>query len=388
MTAMNLPGAHQAARAEEARAPEFFAPEQTLSTTSIEEAQAACETVFHYTRKEISLAQIFLEDDLTLGFNGDRYRLTEPAFDDLCRALAVPVAFAKGIPADLVARIAARLSMLHQQTIVPVCREDVVVGIVDPLKWTGSRAKTRRPHYEPVPGGRLLQVIKNIRTDVDDTPHVTIADSGLCIEVLDRERVVEPRVGDLTRIGVAVTSSETGGPMPQARGCAVRLICTNGATAPTTFGVVRFSTDWRVKSDVRLRAFETALRDFSVDLDLLRSTYKRLASETVTDQLFYSLYRQMRYIYRHVPDGERLAHNALGVEPQQRRQIIAQVRRRQAGARDGQASVEPPQPTGLGAWDVFNAVTTAAREEPYRRRVALERLGGDLLGAYAPRTPN
>lgn len=300
----------------------------------------------------------------------------------------MPVNFAKAIPTDLAATVVDRLKGLHQQIVIPIHREDVVVGIVDPLKWTRSRAKARRPVYQPVTGGQVLQVIKNIWSQADQPPQITIADSGLSVEVLNSKLVLEPTVGDHTRIGVAITSSETGGPMPQARGYTLRLICTNGATAPTTLGLLRFSTDWRVNFDRRLEAFEGGLRTFQVNFDSLRRTYERVAVEPVTDQLFYSLYRQARYIYRHGRGGERLADRALGVQPEQRRQIVAQVRRRQSGMRIPGASIEGPKHTDLCAWDVFNSITATAREELYRRRVALERLGGDLLSAYSPRAAN
>jgi hypothetical protein len=63
---------HARQRTEIAAAPEFFAPDGSLSPKSIKEAPAACEMVFHYIRAEISLVQVLLEDDLTPSLHGGR----------------------------------------------------------------------------------------------------------------------------------------------------------------------------------------------------------------------------------------------------------------------------------------------------------------------------
>src|SRR4051794_22879188 len=93
--------------------------------------------------------------------------------------LSIPPTFAKGIPTALISTIVQRLKMLHQQMILPIHRSDAVVGTVDPLKWTHSRATTRRPHYEPVPHQRVLQLSKILRTELSGPPRIAIADPGL-----------------------------------------------------------------------------------------------------------------------------------------------------------------------------------------------------------------
>jgi hypothetical protein len=63
-----------------------------------------------------------------------------------------------------------------------------------------------------------------------------------------------------------------------------------------------------------------------------------------------------------------------------RQQIIAQVRRQQKELREGASNAHLPHPTEHAAWDIFNSITGTARTENYQpRRLALERLAGDLL---------
>jgi hypothetical protein len=234
-------------------------------------------------------------------------------------------------------------------------------------------------------------VIEKLRTSSEQPPRITIADSGLQVELLDTRLTLEPRVGDITQVGLAITSSETGGPLPKAHGYTLRLWCTNGATMPEPFGELRFNSDWRVSLERRLAAWEAHLRSFTLDLAMLGQAYDRLATEYLTDHQFYQLYRQARYIYRVAPQGDDRLDTLLDVEPEQRQQFIAQVRQRQNRLRGdllGASAPSTAQPTPLLAWDVFNSITATAREEPYQRRVALERLAGDLLQAYAPRDLN
>jgi hypothetical protein len=265
-----------------------------------------------------------------------------------------------------------------------------VVGLVDPRKWTHTRAKERRPHYVPVTNAQLLRLILDHWSDLEDVPRITIADSGMSIEILNSRQAIEPKVGDVTHLGLAITNSETGGPSPQARGYTLRLVCTNGATLPKTFGLIRLSTDWRVNLDRRLTVFEVELRDLRVDIKRLRVAYERLAVEMLTDHAFYNLYRQVRYIYRYFEHTELLADHTLGVPGESRQQIVTAVRRRQKELREGtNTTAQLPKPTQFAAWDIFNNLTASAREESSQpRRLELERLAGDLLLPYIPRQPN
>jgi hypothetical protein len=382
---------HQVRRVE-TDLPELFAPERSFSTQSIEAALEACEMLFRYEKPAIAVDQLFLEENLTLAFNGARYRMTEPAFDDLCALLKVPVNFVKGVPLDLRATIVDRLAREHQQLVVPVHRDGIVVGIVDPQKWTRSRAKgeTNRPRFEPVTNLHTLQMIKNLWTDLAEPPRIVIADTGVRVEMLTSPVPLEPQPGDITRLGLVLTSSETGGPLPLARGYTLRLVCTNGAVLPEDFAHVRFNSDRRIQLEARLQIFAAQMQGMAVDVARLQQAYARLPEERLTDQMFYNLWRDIRYAYRLIGHNDVRADQVLEVDPEERRAIITEVRKRQQAWRDGSVvvGIQPPRPIDLHTWDAFNRVTAAARQEPYQRRLALERLAGRLLHAYMPESMN
>ena len=55
--------------------PHLLVPEQYIQSNNIEESIEICEKHFSYTRTEISLAEISMDDDLSLLIAGQRYCL-------------------------------------------------------------------------------------------------------------------------------------------------------------------------------------------------------------------------------------------------------------------------------------------------------------------------
>ena len=365
--------------------PELFAQELSIATDNFEHAREACEREFNYRRLEITLDRLSLDEDFRVRIGGDQYTVTENAFDDICGILDVPQRFAHEITRELFTIIVDRLGRLHQQAVVLVVRDSVIVGIVDPAKWSGSRQSVR-PHYLPVTNTELLSLTEKIWKPRGAQPRINISDAGLAVEVVDPNITVEPQVGDVINVGVVVTGSETGGPAPVARGYTLRLVCANGATAPMSFGNARFSTDWRVRPERRLEAFERAVSEFSVDMERVREAYQGVVDGELTDDLFWRLHRQATYVLGRASGFEVTVDAMFGVEPAQRKQLVAAVRQRQGVfRRDHNPTVLLPRPSGIRAWDAYNGITAAARDESvYNRRVALERLGGDLLKEFAP----
>jgi hypothetical protein len=210
------------------------------------------------------------------------------------------------------------------------------------------------------------------------------------VELLTSPVEVQPQVGDVTRLGLVLTSSETGGPLPLARGFTLRLRCSNGAVLPEDFAHVRCNSDRRIQLEARLQVFAAQMQGMTVDVARLQQAYARLPEERLTDQMFYNLWRDIRYAYRLVGHNDVRADDVLEVDPEERRVIITEVRKRQQAWRDGSGAdgMQPPRPIDLQTWDAFNRVTASARHEPYQRRLALERLAGRLLHAYMPESMN
>ena len=378
--------------------PHFLAPEQFFQSNDIEASTHCCAQHFGYTHREISVAQICMDEALVLSLDGQEYHITEKAHSDLCKMLGIPLTFSYEIPADLTSIIVQRLKSLHEQSVVVVSREDIIVSLVDPLKWAarrGEAAKSRvkkRPHYMPVTNLSLLHMLQEVWSDYDVDTRITLADVGIQIEILpkDESLTIQPIVGDVTQVGIVVKNSETGGPLPLATGYTYRLICTNGSTIPQDFGHVRFSSDWRCTLERRKDRFVADLRSLSQDMrdkcSYLQTAYSRMTNEYLDDGLFYNLYRQAQYLFRGATSSSKPIDKIFGLEPNQRQEIIARARHRLRELRGANtAAIEPPQATDILAWTIFNRLTEAARDEArYHRRIGLQSLAGHLMATYLP----
>jgi hypothetical protein len=105
----------------------------------------------------------------------------------------VPARFAQAIPSDLVATIVRRRKRLHAQHVVLVCRDDTVVGLVDPAKWTHTRARVHYCHAESgehdtdralgVPAARRQSILAQVRRRQATLRHVGAAAPARPIDV-------------------------------------------------------------------------------------------------------------------------------------------------------------------------------------------------------------
>jgi hypothetical protein len=292
---------------------------------------------------------------------------------------------AQRFPTDLAATVVKRLASMEQRSVLLVTRDDVCVAVVDPTKWARKKSAggQRQRQYDPLPILTVLDVIKGIRKDDGQTLRLTLSDRGLAAELVYADLAVEPRVGDITQVGVRITASETGGEAPLASGFTLRLACTNGATLSEDFGVVRFDTDPRVKVERRVAKWAEAVAAYVPDVRVLEPAYARMAESHLTDKQFYDLYRRVTYIYRLAQERDARADAALGVGADERRATVTQVRQREQRRRKGE-EVEGPAETGFATWAIFNALTATARQETYQHRLDLEGLAGDVLQTYVP----
>jgi hypothetical protein len=367
---------------------DLFAQEQTLQTESLDEAQRAMREIFRYQRTETSLEQMFLDEDLHLRCNGECYQMTQKAFQELVAQVGLTWQVAQKFPTDLAATVVKRLAGMEQKSVVPVTRDDVCVAVVDPNKWTRPKSAEsaggqRQRQYDPLPILTVLDVIKEIRKSDGQTLRLTISDSGLAAELVHADLAVEPRVNDITQVGVRITASETGGDAPLASGYTLRLVCLNGAVLSEDFGVVRFDTDPRVKVERRVQKWAEAVAAYVPDVRVLESAYACMAESHLTDKQFYDLHRRVTYIYRMTQERDARTDAALGVGADEREATVAQVRQREKRRRKGE-EVEGPAETDFATWAIFNALTAQARQETYQRRLDLEGLAGNVLKTYVP----
>ena len=243
-----------------------------------------------------------------------------------------------------------------------------------------------------------MHVLEKVWSGQDVDTRIILTDTGMQVEILQKAEsfTVEPVVGDVTRVGIAITNSETGGPLPVAKGYSLRLKCTNGATVriedkdEERRGVGRYSGDWRCSMERRFDRFTNDLHTLMQTMQLkcaaLQSAYRHMGEARLDDKQFFSWYRKALYLSRDMTDSSAETDGMFGVEPKARQEIINREQERLRELRKEKAPViAPPQSTSLSAWEVFNGITQAARDElRYHRRAGLENLASDIVSAFMP----
>jgi hypothetical protein len=175
--------------------------------------------------------------------------------------------------------------------VIVVAREDTIVSVIDTVKWADGKdkpvneRKKKKPPYLPLSNLAFLHLLEKVWSSNEIETRITISDRGVQAELLylDDAFVIEPEVGDYTRVGIVVSNSETGGPLPVATGYAFRLQCTNGNKIRHNVGDVRFSSDWRCTWDNRCNRFTADLNSLKQHMQDkfsdLQTAYRRMVDE-------------------------------------------------------------------------------------------------------------
>jgi hypothetical protein len=97
-----------------------------------------------------------------------------------------------------------------------------------------------------------------------------------------------------------------------------------------------------------------------------------MAETELDDVQFYNWYRKVQYLSRSMAKSSNHIDRIFSVIQDERQEFFKRVRERQRTMRSTTpAVIEPPQPTGLIAWEVFNGITQAARDEMHYHTGAL-----------------
>ena len=187
--------------------------------------------------------------------------------------------------------------------------------------------------------------------------------------------VVEPAVGDVVQVGIAVTNSETGGRQLKASAYTYRLVCTNGAMMADTVGVARWPNDPRMTDAGCMRAFQRDISSLTGKLEFVSTLYQAAVDRPVPDFEFANIWRRVNYLLPRGGDPDAI----LEISEAERRELQEAVRLRDLR--------EAPAMTRWNVYDVHNRITHAAHGQTFRVRRGLQELGGDLLSRAASWPP-
>jgi hypothetical protein len=337
--------------------------DEVLVPKEFDELVDVLSTTHRVEHEQTSLESISLRSDGTLRTPSGEWRVTRNFLEGVAKAIELPLPYAYKIRAELFCDNFSQRQVDASKPITISRVGEVVTGlIVD---------KTTR--YRPA---HTVDVVQAIRRTLDlELRRASVSYEGVDIELAVPGRVVEPVLGDVLEVGVAISNSESGGRQLKASSYSYRLVCTNGSMMPDSLGLVRWPNDIRMTYAACLRAFEKGVAELCGSLEPVVSSYMRAVERRVPDDEFWNAWRR---VAQHVPRAD--ADEVLGVSEAQRRDLQQLIRTRNP--------MEPAALTEHSAYDVHNRITHAAHGRTFRVRRALQEIGGDLLSRAATWSPS
>lgn len=346
---------------------ERFAVVREMEAETLDEGKKALLEDFTYKREEFSTGDLEVRTDYRVNWGDGWHATTCWGFQNLLSLLDIPEKFGLSIPPELMQRNCERLRELKNEEIIVFLRKDgIAVNFVE----------------KPYPTARSFDILKLLeKMDPLEVEKLYVSDRGVHASVPSEEfGELQPRKGDISKIGYKIESSQTGGTRPKASFLIYRLACENGATLVDEWGTARWTYDKRMNYDSCLEKFERDLRGLRVEAKLLGQRYKALVNRQVEDEKFVKIWRTTKRIL----DSRKDADQLLAVDGEKRKEILRQVRKRRKRNKERlnkhpDRKPESPEDTEFTGYQLYNEITNEAKKYDFTAQKKLERLGGKLI---------
>jgi len=252
-----------------------FAPQYTQQCNSREELLDTLQTdnFSHVASNIVSTRDVALTEKGNLSFQGNEYPVTRIGLESFCNILSIPNVFARKIPLDLLRENLSRLSEEFEKPIRVITRKSDN-AIINVTKET----------FRPVNTTELLQKIPDpfIQNRTGNLHPAVLSTYGTRVFYgYDVPTEVEPEVGDIVRFGRELSNSEVGKGDLKASLFALRLMCTNGATIPMSFGVVRRQLNPNVDPETAMEGFLDSFNKLNANMELFQKAYSWMKDEPI-----------------------------------------------------------------------------------------------------------
>ena len=342
--------------------PKDLVLDEVVTPKTFDELIEVVETSHRVDHEQTTLESISLKPDGTVQTPVGELRVTRDFLEHTSAAIGMPLGYFYDITPEL---FCSNFKQRQAETTSPITISrvgDVATGLI-------LDGKSR---YRPARTGEVLRSIH--RLDGLSFRRASVSFTGVDVELVRLGSFVEPVIGDIVEIGVAVSNSESGGRQLKAAAYSYRLRCTNGAIMADEIGIARWLNDPRMTEAASLRAFQKDLTLLADTLESVAALYQATIDRPVPD---VELWNAWRRVARHVPRTE--ADDVLGISEDERRDLQQLIRLR--GPR------EPAVTTERNAYEVHNRITHAAHGRNFRIRRGLQELGGEFLSRAAAWPP-
>jgi hypothetical protein len=186
---------------------------------------------------------------------------------------------------------------------------------------------------------------------------------------------LEPKVGDITKIGFRILNSDTGDRDAMARLYLYRLTCKNGATMTSDWGCVRRDSNKNISLNKDFAYFLQNIQNLKVNFEKLNEVYSKLPETSLTDFQVESVWKATNRIA-----GKEQADAVIEKDEEGRKAILHLVDfkrsyNRQLFAKDSKKE----ELTDVNAYDTYNRITDCSKKYEWKSSLQLQAIGGRIL---------
>lgn len=331
---------------------EITRPEKEVRVTHADELQEILETEFKTTYHATTSERIRFLPNGVVQFDGKEVPCTLGFLESLSQSIDMPFGYACRIDGELFA-----INFEHRKE--SECRA-LTICLNRGIAVNAAPAEYRAVRTVEVLAGVIDKPLWNFAG-------ARVSDRGVDIDFLQPGIDVAPEPGDIIKVGVRLTNSETGFGCLKGSRFSLRLVCTNGAVMKDTLGTARWNYDRRMHHQTSVEKFQKDLFKLGENHEAHVQLYEQLSQRIFLDREIVNVWRQVRGVLT-TPDA---VDRVLGLEAEDRQNLQAVVRAR--------SPFLPPEITAHRVWDIHNRITAAAQRMSFARRSHLERIGGALL---------
>lgn len=345
-----------------------FAPEKEY--VSVKTMDEAFNTVKEFRTKAhpTSLGNIVVSfnGNANLTVESESRKMTQWSLQSLCRLLGIPDPFARKIPIDLLHKNISRLLEEKRGDIIflLVGTENEIVNIV-------------KSNYKPFPNETLLHELdKMFKEKPVDLESIRLCYKGFDLNIVDPSvKPLEPKVGDITKIGFRVVNSDTGFRDAVGKLYLYRLSCVNGATLTDDWGSVRRDANRKISIEKDLDHFINKLQNLKVDFDKVSEVYNKMPETYLTDYQVESVWKAVSRVA-----GPEQADSVIDKNEDGRKGILHLVSAKRAHNRQlFVEALKEAEPTDVNAYASHNRITDSSKRYPWDTALQLQAIGGRMI---------
>lgn len=346
----------------------FALEKEHVDVKSMDEALNAVK-LFKTNPRKVSL------NDITISLNGganlkvtdETMKITQWSLQSLCRFLGIPDPFARKIPIDLLQKNISRLLQEKRGDFVSLLigKENEIVNIV-------------KANYKPFENDKLLSKLNALFNNGKsiEWESMRVGPRGFDLNVVDPSiKPLEPKVGDITKIGFRIVNSDTGFRDAIAKVYLFRLACTNGATLTDDWGAVRRRANRNISEERDLEYFVNGVQNLNINFDRLKTVYDKMPETFLTDFQVEGVWKAISRVA-----GPEQADAVIEKDEEGRKAILHLVTAKRAHNRQlFVEALKEPAATDVNAYNTHNRITDASKQYKWQDALRMQSIGGRMI---------